>query len=50
MVRKKVNSSWRLGGADEVPRPTRDGLRANYFDRAQAGAAEPFALMHHVHG
>lgn len=48
MIRKKVGSAARLGeqlrfGAESL------GLRANYFEDA-AGAAEPFALMHRVHG
>ena len=49
LLRKKVNSAERLNNQLKFAADGSDGLRANYFaDGAQR--AEPFALMHRVHG
>ena len=48
MVRKKVDSPWRLGNQLGFAAAA-SGLGANYFTDETAGR-EPFAMMHHVHG
>jgi hypothetical protein len=49
MVRKKVDSAWRLADQMKFAADTSDGLHGNYFEDPTR-AREPFALMHHVHG
>jgi Subtilase family len=49
MVRKKVDSRYRIDQQLKFAVATSDGLHGNYFDDSTA-VREPFALMHHVHG
>jgi|RhiMethySRZTD1v2_1073278.scaffolds.fasta_scaffold22983_5 hypothetical protein len=49
LLRKKVSSPYRLSAQMKFADDNADGLRANYFSD-DARRAEPFALMHHVHG
>ena len=48
MVRKKVDSPWRIQKQMGFAAAATD-LGANYFTD-EAGAREPFAMIHHVHG
>jgi Subtilase family len=49
LLRKKVRSAERLNNQMEFAADSSGGLRSNYF-AAGAQSAEPFALMHRVHG
>jgi hypothetical protein len=49
MVRKKVDSPWRIQNQMGFAMATGDGLHGNYFDD-QGNVREPFAMIHHVHG
>jgi hypothetical protein len=49
LLRKKVKSADRLASQMSFAADAGDGLRANYFS-GEGSRAEPFALMHRVHG
>lgn len=49
MVRKKVDSAWRLANEMKFAADASGSLHGNYFVDP-TNAREPFALMHHVHG
>ncbi len=49
LVRKRVDSEARLEGQQSFALESTDQLRATYF-AAERARAEPFALLHHVHG
>jgi len=49
MLRKKVDSPWRLKEQMGFAMETGDGLHGNYF-ADPTSVREPFAMIHHVHG
>jgi hypothetical protein len=49
MVRKKVDSPWRIGQQLGFSKDIGDGLHGNYF-ADPTNAREPFAMIHRVHG
>jgi hypothetical protein len=48
MMRKKVDSPWRIQNQMGFAMAEGDGLHGNYFDDT-SGVREPFAMIHHVH-
>jgi hypothetical protein len=49
MVRKKVDSPWRINNQMGFAMETGEGLHGNYF-ADPTNVREPFAMVHHVHG